>query len=265
MGLIPKAILDAWGVSFHDAMEAALDNLRSLPVKFARHVSKVVYWSAMDDNYDASRLLMTDACRSIPVIGQPIAMIPNRDNLLITGSDDVVGLAEMAAQVAKVLKEAHPISGIALCLDGEEWTPWLPPSDHPAYKDFQRLRLQTLGQDYAEQKELLDKLQEKNDEGVIAGSYLVFESPEGRGGSVAIWAADVDTLLPKADRVVFDRNGQLAMVEWQNVVDVVGDLMERLDIYPPRYLVTGFPSEKQLAAMGNMLNVLGDGEVLGAD
>ena len=43
------------------------------------------------------------------------------------------------------------------------------------------------------------------------------------------------------------------MVEWEKVVEVVGDLMEAVDIYPPRFRVRAFPSEEQLAAMGNML------------
>ena len=30
------------------------------------------------------------------------------------------------------------------------------------------------------------------------------------------------------------------MVEWEKVVDVAGDLMEPLDIYPPRFRVAGF-------------------------
>ncbi|MGA2257188.1 MAG: hypothetical protein ABSG53_21245 [Thermoguttaceae bacterium] len=43
------------------------------------------------------------------------------------------------------------------------------------------------------------------------------------------------------------------MAEWEKVVDVAGDLMEPLDIYPPRFRVRGFPSDEQLAAMGNVL------------
>jgi hypothetical protein len=43
------------------------------------------------------------------------------------------------------------------------------------------------------------------------------------------------------------------MVEWQKVTDVAGDLLEPLDIYPFRYRVRELPSDKQLAAMGNML------------
>ena len=47
-------------------------------------------------------------------------------------------------------------------------------------------------------------------------------------------------------------------LEWASrrtgrATDVAGDLLEPMDIYPPRYRVREFPSEKQLAAMGNML------------
>jgi hypothetical protein len=47
--------------------------------------------------------------------------------------------------------------------------------------------------------------------------------------------------------------GKPHMVEWQQAVDIVGDLMEAVDIYPPRYRVRSFPSDEQLAVMGNML------------
>jgi hypothetical protein len=43
------------------------------------------------------------------------------------------------------------------------------------------------------------------------------------------------------------------MVEWRRVMDTAGDLLEPLDMYPFRYRVREFPSEEQLAAMGNML------------
>ena len=44
------------------------------------------------------------------------------------------------------------------------------------------------------------------------------------------------------------------MVEWEKVVDVAGDLIEPLDIYPPRFRAEGFPSDDQLKAMGNILD-----------
>jgi len=82
--------------------------------------------------------------------------------------------------------------------------------------------------------------------------------PDGRPLSYAIWAADEDhTLLPKTDLIAFfaQSGGELPrLVEWEKVVEVAGDLMEAVDIYPPRYRVRAFPTKNQLTAMGNMLS-----------
>ena len=43
------------------------------------------------------------------------------------------------------------------------------------------------------------------------------------------------------------------MVEWDKVAEIAGDMMEAIDIYPPRFRVREFPTEQQLASMGNML------------
>ena len=265
MWWISQANLDAWGITFDEALEAAMQNLFSREATFlAPDLAEGVYASATDDDYDASRLLVPDAIRQFTVKGHHIAVIPNRNNLIVTGSDDVAGLASMAKLAAKAMEEHHGISGIALRLDGDEWTPWMPPSDHPAYKDFQRLQLQSLGHEYAQQKDMLDKLHKKHGENVFVASLYIRPAPDGRLLSLARWAADADTMLPKTDTVAFIGLGEApTLVEWQKAVDVVGDLMEPLDIYPPRYRVREFPSETQLASMGNMLEVLGDRETLG--
>src|SRR5436853_346163 len=56
-----------------------------------------VYISATGDNYDASRLMMLDLVRKMPVRGDYIAMVPNRDTLVITGSDDAARNRRRAA------------------------------------------------------------------------------------------------------------------------------------------------------------------------
>lgn len=72
--------------------------------------------------------------------------------------------------------------------------------------------------------------------------------------SYATWTDTANSLLPKTDVLVLGRIGsEPQMVEWEKVVDVAGDLMEAVDIYPPRFGVRSFPSEEQLAAMGNIL------------
>ena len=255
MRSIPQGSLDAWGVTFYEVLEAAMENLLSLEAKFIGPESgKGVFLSATGDNYDSARLLLKDAIHQFQVKGDHIAMIPNRENLIVVGSEDVEGLAGMAKLADKAMKEPRPISGIALRLDGDEWVPWLPPSSHPSYKQFQQLRLQSLGQDYAQQKDLLDKLHEKKGEDVFVAAFSAIKSPDGKLFSYATWTETTNSMLPKTDVLVLGRIGKVpAMVEWEKVVDLAGDMMEPLDIYPPRYRVRAFPSETQLKAMGNML------------
>ena len=52
---------------------------------------------------------------------------------------------------------------------------------------------------------------------------------------------------------IAEHGQQPQMVEWDRAVEVVGDLMKVVEIYPPRWRVKDFPTEEQLKAMGNML------------
>ena len=118
MRSIPQGNLDEWGVTFYEALEAAMENLLSLEAKFIGPESgEGAYLSATGDNYDASRLLLKGVIRDFQIKGDPIAMIPNRENLIVVGSEDVEGLAGMVRLATKALKEPRPISGIALRLE----------------------------------------------------------------------------------------------------------------------------------------------------
>lgn len=175
MRSISQGSLDKWGVTFYEALEAAMENFFQLDEKFIS--SEGIYLSAMGDNYDASRILITDAIRHFQVKGDHIAMIPNRENLIVVGSEDDDGLAGMVKLAAKAMREPRPISGIALRLDGDDWIPWLPDASHPSYKAFQELQLQSFGQDYASQKVMLDKLHEKNGEDVFVANFMQSSLP----------------------------------------------------------------------------------------
>jgi hypothetical protein len=39
------------------------------------------------------------------------------------------------------------------------------------------------------------------------------------------------------------------MVRWEQLAEVVGDMIEPLDCYPPRFLVNEFPSAEQIARL----------------
>ena len=151
-----------------------------------------VYLSTTHDSYDASRLLLTELIRQLRLKGDPIAMIPNRESLIVVGSEDELGLAGMVKLASKALKEPRPISGIALRFDGDEWTPWLPDVSHPSYNDFRKLYVQALATDYAWQKDLLDKLHTKRDEDIFVATYSLLQAPDGKLLTYAVWTEGSD-------------------------------------------------------------------------
>ena len=135
-----------------------------------------------------------------------MVMIPNRDTLLLTGSADPAGLACMAEAAGIALRRPRPLHAIPLRLEYGSWTPYLPPEDHPAFRRLKELVLETLGQDYAEQKSLLETIHGKTGEGLFVASYSSIRNKEtGRLASFCMWARGVDSLLPRTDLVhLFD-------------------------------------------------------------
>ena len=254
MRSIPQHDLDAWGVTFYEALEAARKNLTGLQMAFiGPKEGEGVYMSAATDSHDASRIILVDLVRQFRVKGDYIAIIPNRNNLIVGGSEDLDSLKGMVKLAQKALKEPRPISGIALKLEGDDWVPWLPEACHPLYREFKAMQMQWLGQDYAEQKALLDKLHEKTGKDIFVVNYTFFEKKDtGEARSYAVWAEGVtDAYLPEVDIIAFVPNeGEPMMVDWDRAIHVVPGMMEHLDMYPVRFRVTGFPNADQLKAMG---------------
>ncbi len=251
MRSIPQANLDAWGLTLYEALEIARENLASLPAKFIGPQSgEGVYLSATGDNYDASRILSAELIGQFQLHGDPVAMIANRDNLIVAGADDSEGLEAMLKMAAEALEQLRPISSVAVRFDGVDWVPWLPADSHRLHKPFRRFFFDSLGRDYAEQKALLDRLHAKTNEKVFVATFNVVQDPQGRLLSYAVWTESVSSLLPQTDMVVFGgMEGEPTMVPWPQAMEQVGHLLEPVDIYPPRYSVRGFPSAEQLAAM----------------
>jgi hypothetical protein len=254
--------LEKWDVTFYEAVEAARRNLEQMgKVAFASLQGEGedgVYISATGDNYDASRLVMLDLVRKFPVRGDYVAMVPNRDTLVVTGSEDATGLELMCKIAEESFEKPRPISTVALRLAGDEWESWLPDPDSPAHAKFRELRLRTIGMEYNDQKELLDQIHQSTSEDLFVASFSAVQQKDtGRITSYSVWSQGVPTLLPETDDIVLLRaDGAAERVElaaagdWQRVRDVAGDLMEPLGMYPERYRVVEFPSSEQLAAIG---------------
>jgi hypothetical protein len=252
MRSIGQQELDQWNVTFYEAVEAAKHNLEQMNNFAVASLDDRVFATATNDNYDASRLLLVDVIRTFPVRGQPVAMVPNRDTLLVAGQDDPEGLLLLATLAEEAYQKPRPISGVTLTLVDDEWQSWLPDPSCPAYNRLHELRLRSIGGEYTDQKELLEQIHSAQGEDVFVSSFSgVQDSKTGHTSSYCVWPRGVPTLLPETEQV-FLMGGDpktpelLAQASWDRVQQVVGHLLHAQDCYPPRYLVSDFPSDREI-------------------
>jgi hypothetical protein len=218
---------DEWGVSFEDAFGRACRNLWEISLHEFQDPHPGVWASPWRDNHDVARLLLPELIKHHDVKGQPVLMLPNRDTLLLTGSEDEAGLAYVVERVQAAMEQPRFLTGLAFRLVNDFLEPFLP-----------------------------DAVHEKTGEDVFVASYSALQNKDtGRVHTYCVWSEDVDALLPETDRIFFVKQGdgdEAEMVcgaEWDKVREVVGDLMEPQETYPERYLVREFPSAEQLAEM----------------
>lgn len=255
--------LDEWGVTLDEAMEVALENLGGRGIELAGAQGST-YMSTSQDSYDATRVLLTDRFRRLQVRGRHVVALPNRDTLVITGSNDPQGLEMMAGIIEEAAQQPRFESGIALVLEDEGWTPFMPPEGSPAYAALRKQFLGSLWRDCDEQKELLDRLHEQEGTDIFVAEYSVYEHQQtGSLSTMAVWTEGADTLLPQVERVGFVTGAPedpqvLGMAEWDRVAEIAGELMEPTDYYPPRWRLRQFPSQEQLDAMDLDSNLPGN-------
>lgn len=248
--------LEAWGTSYYEALEVATQNLTEAGFAYAK-VGEGLYVSAVGDSYDASRILLTEFIRSLEVQGDIIAMVPNRDMLLVAGADDDQALEGMVTLAEQAVEGPRPLASTPLRLVGDDWVDWMPSRGHQLFDRFRILELKYLYQEYAQQKEMLDKLYQNQGIDRFVASFSAASDNDGENlFSYSVWSEGVETLLPQAEKVMFFRPGEgeakqiVASVPWHRVEKVLGHLMSDVDLYPKRYLVNEFPTAEELGQLG---------------
>lgn len=243
--------LDTWGISLYEAVETARRNLEEKPCVGASMGEKV-YVFTTNDTFDASRMLLVDRIRKLPLEGEPVAIPVCRDSLLLAGADDAEGLAIMAGLADKMREESRPICTIAHILRGDEWEPWCPAPANPSFEAFRLLEMQFRGAEYADQKPLLDRLHVKTGEDAFVASYDVIKLDD-KPMSFCVWPDVMRTVLPRTDLVALtDAPGRAKFVPWDHLAAAVPDRLETLDYHPPRFLTRGFPTPEEIARIGSI-------------
>jgi hypothetical protein len=250
MMTVSDETMDKWGVTFYEAMEVAKRNLLEKPLQYAQVGS--AFALANGDSYDATRMVLLDFIRQLDVPGEIIALAPNRERLYVCGSEDAEGLAFALTMTEQDVQHERYISGLAFRLEADEWRPWLPQHEDPLFHRFRQLAIQTMGQMYADQAELLNRRHARTGEDVFVASYSGLKD-ESTGDliSYCMWAEGIDSLLPETDRVFFARPSgddvsTAAFGNWEVVRRLSDELMEPQGLYPERWRVRGFPDEQIL-------------------
>jgi hypothetical protein len=201
-------------------------------------------------------MVALDLIRQFEVEGDYLAMAPNRERLYVTGTDNREALEILLKFVEEDLSNERFISGMAFRLVGDEWQSWLPPEGHELRLRFNQLRLQTIGQNYADQAEMLNKRHQRDGVDIFVASYSgITDKATGNMTSYCMWSDGVEALLPETDEVMFATrdNGEIKMAaraDWQKVRQLAGHLMEPQELYPERWRVREFPDANLLAELG---------------
>lgn len=238
-----------WGVGLDEALAIAKENLwdRTDPKRFTGQNG--VYWGEWGDSYDSSRILLTEFIYRLELDGDPVAFVPNRDSLMVTGKNSTAGLrAILTAGAENHFKTGHPLSPDLFVLEDGLWKTFVP-EDASLKEIWRSMRRNRDALDYSQQKQLLDKLPED----VFIANCALFKDEGGAEFSVCVWTKDVDSSLPRTDFIVFMVDPAAKdhfMVPWEKAWPLVESLLEQeTELIPARYRARQFPSDDQIAEL----------------
>ncbi len=253
---ISPSQLTTWNVGFDDAMQVATDNLRDRTTDKWETLIPGAFIGSWNDFYDSSRVLLPDCLYRLPLVGDPVVLVPAREALLVTGSRDTAGLAALVAVAEKVLLEKpRHISMNMLRYDGQHWQPFMP--EGAAGEQLQRFQREMLAGNYEQQKDALEAQHQKSGNDVFVATFSRFQEKDSTHVfSLATWTEGVDTLLPQVDRVMFVRLNAAhteaidsVAVNWHDALELTGSMMEATDYWPSRVRVRTFPDEALFATL----------------
>jgi hypothetical protein len=262
---LPDTILEVteehvgrWRIPEAEVRAKAIENLRQRGAGISREIARGYHAFSTGDHWDASRLLLVDAIRGLPLSGRPVALVLGRDQLQVAGTDNPIALAELAEAAEKALEEdaSRVISGRPLVLDGESWTPYVPEPSHTLSGRFRALRLQALAKEYERQKASLERFLERRGEKVeVVALSVTHTAATGEVYSSCTWTLGEPALLPRADRVFLvdcarpASDNVVCVASWQDLAALPGTLLAATADVPERFRVSAGPSADQMSAM----------------
>ena len=250
MTLVRRRDLEAVDLSFDEALKMATENLeKNFDHTLIEHAPGL-YIGDWADGYASSRILLPSVWRSLSIKGIPLLHLPSRDKFFVIDASD-----PHAADLALTLGEeehngAYPLSPDVFLWREDKWLCGVLRAGEA--KSIQNRMVQNrLALDYAQQKELLDKIYEQEHIDVFVASYTLYETADPPAQfSVSVWSKGIPTLLPITDQVtllVDVETKDTLRVSLLDLRKVCEETMRRVkDLYPIRFQLFEFPSDARL-------------------
>lgn len=240
--------------SFDDALALAIQQLAASPDTFVE-LRPGVWTTSPDDGDATSRLLLVDQIRRLPLRGAPVALIPNRDTLLIAGDRDVAALQAVVDLATAAADAPRAIHTVPLCLRGATWVDCAP-APTPALA--RRLRgLATTGRAGVYEAQRASLQAQLGGDVYVGEATVVVHQATGAPVSYATWTFGVPTLIPHVDHVALvaasaapQATTRLGLVPWERLQRVLGSRLHPDGRSPPRWATgTYVPTAAELAAL----------------
>jgi hypothetical protein len=246
MRYVTAAQLARWGVDSETLVEEAVANFGqrwTCEIELVDEHNGPLYAVVADDDYVSSRLAIAGWLASFRghVEGEPIAIVPRRDLLVVGGSarpEMVARLADMAER--ELTASARGVSCALYTVDVDDSVVTYVDDSFAATIAHEKLAIH----EYSRQADLLSD--DPAWEDVYVAAYGVCALPNGVVYSYAAWTKNVETLLPETEWIslVSDEHGVLE-VPFEAIAD---RLVQVPGLRPVRHHTFGeFPSAEELA------------------
>jgi hypothetical protein len=261
MSFVQAEQIAASGLSLDDIFALANANLATLDAEhgvalYDASVPYPIWHVAHDDSYQSSRLLLPGwlAAFGGKVHGRPIAIVPTRDQMFVSGDADaraierllVTAEREFAASTRHVSPAIYTVAA-----DGSV-IPFIAPAAHALHARTRVAHYKLAIYEYAQQKEVLDRRLAREGKDVFVASLRGVESPKAGPLSFTTWAERTDSLLPVADAVAMGRagGGESIFVPWGALIELASPWIRvEPGSDPPRMRTSGWPDQ---ATMGRL-------------
>jgi hypothetical protein len=253
VSMVSPENLKAWGVSFDELFETGLERLKNhTSPKFEKQPG--FYMGGWHDDYDNSRILIPEVFAPLHLDGDPVACLPNRNLLLVTGSENHDGIRAMLKHAEEIVQtKSRPMNPAPLILKDGEVADFSVTEKSPVFNDVKRAKKISALIYYQQQAENLRKLYEQKGKDLFVANYTLNQRETGGYASYSAWSKTVPTLLPKTDFIAFvdptkpESQRTLGLAKWDEVMRIAGDLLLDTQMFPARFYVSKFPSEEKLA------------------